>query len=451
MFLWMPVKSYSQSGSKINSIQWVNNLSWDQIKTKAKAENKFIFVDCFATWCLPCKKMDSEVLALDTVGMVLNSRYISIKVQMDTSKNDNVITKKWYSDASKIMNEFKINAFPTFLFFDPNGVLVHRGIGVHNRDGFLSLATDALNPETQYYSLLKRYREGDTNNLNLKWLARSAKLFEENEMANDIATSFLEVIEMDDMNDIDNVKFVREFRHLSESQKRLRDYVENIVDIDRLNELNISLMADHMNGTNGKTFQLFYNNADTINEIMKTDGYAQRVIDNLITQQEVKPILDQYNFYSLTPNWDSIRFLISKRYNDKYANRITSSSKVSWYLKRQDWSDYTRSLVEYFDTYGNKDNPIMNNNSAWAIFERSKNKGELLAALRWIEELLNNKRFSNWGPALDTYANLLYKLGRTKEAIKWQELAVKYSPLDTDNMMRLQKMKKGEPTWISSK
>ncbi|MBO9572315.1 MAG: hypothetical protein J7497_08925, partial [Chitinophagaceae bacterium] len=34
-----------------SGINFEVRLTWQQIKDKAKAENKFIFVDCYATWC----------------------------------------------------------------------------------------------------------------------------------------------------------------------------------------------------------------------------------------------------------------------------------------------------------------------------------------------------------------------------------------------------------------
>src|ERR1044072_3274365 len=75
-------------------IKWTDSLTWQQIKEKAKKENKYIFVDCFTTWCRPCKKMDKDVYTNDSVGALLNEKFISVKVQMDATKADNEFTRK---------------------------------------------------------------------------------------------------------------------------------------------------------------------------------------------------------------------------------------------------------------------------------------------------------------------------------------------------------------------
>src|SRR5579872_1581201 len=80
-------------------IHFENGMSWEQIKGKAKVENKYIFVDCYASWCGPCMKMDQDVYSRDSVGDIVNSHFISVKVQMDTSKKDNDTIKTWYADA----------------------------------------------------------------------------------------------------------------------------------------------------------------------------------------------------------------------------------------------------------------------------------------------------------------------------------------------------------------
>src|SRR5258708_38089643 len=68
---------------------------WQAVLAQAKAGHKMIFVDCYATWCGPCKMMD-KVYANDTVGAYMNKRFISIKLQMATSRSDDALVKSWY-------------------------------------------------------------------------------------------------------------------------------------------------------------------------------------------------------------------------------------------------------------------------------------------------------------------------------------------------------------------
>lgn len=46
--------------------------SWAEIKAKAKAENKFIFVDAYTTWCGPCKWLSKKVFPQKKVGDLFN-------------------------------------------------------------------------------------------------------------------------------------------------------------------------------------------------------------------------------------------------------------------------------------------------------------------------------------------------------------------------------------------
>jgi hypothetical protein len=50
---------------------------------------------------------------------------------------------------------------------------------------------------------------------------------------------------------------------------------------------------------------------------------------------------------------------------------------------------------------------------------------------------------------MDTYANLLYRLGRNDEAIEWEEKVVTLNPnpKDEEFVETLKKMKAGKPTW----
>ncbi len=48
---------------------------------------------------------------------------------------------------------------------------------------------------------------------------------------------------------------------------------------------------------------------------------------------------------------------------------------------------------------------------------------------------------------LDTHANLLYKLGKKEEALKYEEKALAYDPANEDLKKTYTKMKAGQPTW----
>src|SRR5260221_8961830 len=116
-------QSLDTATSEDRRILFEPGLSWEQVKTKAKAENKYIFVDCYATWCGPCKLMDKEVYPNDTVATYINEKFIAVKLQLDSSKQDNENVKSWYATARKIGEEYEITGYPTFLFFTPDGKL----------------------------------------------------------------------------------------------------------------------------------------------------------------------------------------------------------------------------------------------------------------------------------------------------------------------------------------
>lgn len=93
------------------------------------------------------------------------------------------------------------------------------------------------------------------------------------------------------------------------------------------------------------------------------------------------------------------------------------------------------------------------NNKAWHLFKTSTDPEELQAAIAWMERVLQQPEDAVIAANLDTYANLLYKVGRVAEAIAWEERARKLageanSPDEAAGYQAvLDKMKEGVPTW----
>lgn len=134
-----------------NGIRFETDLRWAQIKEKALKENKYIFLDGFTTWCAPCKMMAKEIFPQSSVGEFFNKNFINVAVQFDITKKDNPDVKRWYKDAAQLKKEYKINSFPTYLFFNPQGELVHSVYDASaTAEVFITKAKQALDPKIQY-------------------------------------------------------------------------------------------------------------------------------------------------------------------------------------------------------------------------------------------------------------------------------------------------------------
>jgi len=409
-------------------IRFDNSISWNAIKAKAKEENKYIFVDCFATWCGPCKKMDKEVYPVDSIGKLFSDNFLSVKVQMDSTAKDNEDVKAWYADARQLQDEYKIAAFPTFLFLSPDGKLVHRSMGYIDPRGFASLAHDALNPNKQYYTLMETYRQGKMAYSDMPGLAITARSFRDAGFADTVAKNYI------------------------------NNYLLKLDDTALYTRKNLGFITDFTRSSTDKTFKMFYTRANRIDTVMKTKNLSQNLVDVIIEQEEINNILYKDGKPATdNPDWKKIQTNIKKRYNDPYADRIVLWSKIKWYERRKDWPEYCKNVILKVEKYGPYDKVFyyiqqptasLWNFSAWEIFMYGTDKAQLEKALEWSGQAIKTSIKPD-GEFFDTYANILYKLGRKEEALSYEQKAIELNPMAPDIKENLEKIQKGEPTWAT--
>lgn len=107
--------------------------TWAEVVAKAKAENKPIFVDLYATWCGPCKVMAKNVFTDNNVGNKFNASFVNYKI--DAEKGEGITLAKKYN----------IKGYPTFIFVDPtNEKEVYRVMGAMTATEFNAEADKAL-------------------------------------------------------------------------------------------------------------------------------------------------------------------------------------------------------------------------------------------------------------------------------------------------------------------
>ena len=68
------------------------DLSVEEAVSLAREEGKMVFVDTYASWCAPCKKLD-PVFADQEVASFYNLHFINIKVDMEGSLGEEMLYK----------------------------------------------------------------------------------------------------------------------------------------------------------------------------------------------------------------------------------------------------------------------------------------------------------------------------------------------------------------------
>lgn len=191
MGLAIALSGLSLKAQVSTGIEFAEDLSWPQILQKAKAEHKGIFIDCYATWCGPCKQMDAEVYPQPEVGVYMNPRFLSVKIQMDRTPADGEVVKNWYGTATMLANAYHINAFPTFLYLDENGKPMHRHVGSGTVKEFIGWAKEAQDTTKQYYAILRHYVPGKLDTAEVKGLALGS-IYSDPKLAGQLFTEYLQ-------------------------------------------------------------------------------------------------------------------------------------------------------------------------------------------------------------------------------------------------------------------
>lgn len=152
-------------------------------------------------------------------------------------------------------------------------------------------------------------------------------------------------------------------------------------------------------------------------------------------------------------DWESIQLELTKKYGAIEAENVVATAKVSYYKSKENWPEYSKSLIAFANNQGKTDKYDQMNNYAWEIFLHSNDKSQLEIALTWSKKAIEDEKKLNICVCIDTYANLLYKLDKKEDAIAMEEKALqiardnKSEDYIPDMVNTLEKMKSGKPTW----
>ncbi len=123
--------------------------TWKEALAESKKTGKPIFVDAYAKWCGPCKRMARTTFMNKEAGEFYNKNFINMKIDAEES------------EGRTFRKKYPVSAFPTLFFIDESGEVLHKTVGGKDVKGLISEGELALRKVDYSREYAKKYEEGD--------------------------------------------------------------------------------------------------------------------------------------------------------------------------------------------------------------------------------------------------------------------------------------------------
>ena len=143
------VLSFTGTSAWAQGVQFVEGLTYRQVLDSARQAGKKVFIDCYTSWCGPCKMMTRDVFPKKECGDYINPRFVAAKFDMEKG------------EGPELAKKFHVQAFPTFLVVDPaSGLEVARMVGGSEAKKFIEDLDNNLKGET-LATMTEKYANGE--------------------------------------------------------------------------------------------------------------------------------------------------------------------------------------------------------------------------------------------------------------------------------------------------
>ena len=346
--------------------------SFEEVKAKAKKENKLIFVDAYTTWCGPCKWMAKSVFTNDTVADYFNANFIATKIDME--KGEGIEFRKKY----------QVFCFPNLLFINGDGEVIHRRGGGMPPANFIAFAKEAQGTTNTYQAYAKEYetKKTDAQFLTnyLAYLSKTCMPYD------DIVASYFETQSLDQLN----------------------------------TRANWNMFFNYVKSYNSKAFNYVGNNIETFYKQYTKDSVDLKLKDVLYKSGQ-KAVFEKRNADS---SYNAFKVDIAKFPAD-ITNNVIFHLDLDKFSAKKDWNSYGELLLSKGDLYLTSKEF---NGIAWKAYENVDNPKVLEKTILWLKKYMdenqNNPKTSLYAE-YDTYASVLYKLKLKNEALAAANEALK--------------------------
>ncbi|MBL7840378.1 MAG: thioredoxin family protein [Cyclobacteriaceae bacterium] len=365
--------------------------TWAEILAKAKQQNKYVFVDAFTTWCGPCKWMDKNVFPTAEAGEYFNKNFVNAKIDMEKGEGLDIAKK------------YNVQAYPTYLYVDGDGNLVHRVVGSMETPKFIAASSNALDPNKQYGTLLRKFDGGDRNPDFLYNAAFAAQSAYDNKKAQEIGAAYLKT--QSNLLEEKNVKFISQFTGSATDPNF--EFMRK----------NASAFEASMGGKEQ------YNNR--MYQVAFQSSYADLGVKRDMTKEQAPEYIAKANDYF-------------KKVLPEQQVKLSSNFAMNIYRITKDWDSFAKAAIAYYDNNSSVSSMELNS-IAWTFYESIDNPEYLKKALGWgLQSVKMSEEYAN----TDTVASLYSKLGDKKNAKLYAEKAIELGKASGQDVSSTEKLLK---------
>ena len=344
--------------------------TFKEIKEKALKENKLIFIDAYTTWCGPCKYLSKYIFTNDTVADYYNTNFINAKFDME--KGEGIAMAKLY----------QVSCYPSLLFVDGNGNLVHRTAGSMLASAFVTLGKTANEPQKNFSYFKTNY---ETKKKDPEFLMQYIDMISGTCLEPDAEVAYYFSVQKDaDLSNEQNWNMIDRYTKHIDS----REFNYLIANKAKFESLYTSEKVNKKIATTATA---------SLQEAARTTPF------NKATYDDTKAKITALNLASGKESIFSVELELAK--------------------KNKDWKTYSELALANTDTYYSKNTEELNS-IAWDFYENITDKNALLKAEDWAKQSVELEPSY---PNLDTYASLLYKNGKKELAQSTASKAIEYA------------------------
>lgn len=279
-----------------------NHSDWSTILKKAADERKMVFIDCYTTWCGPCKMMAKNTFTQQEVGEFFNKNFINVKLDMEKEPGKSLKT---------ILG---VNAYPTLVVINAKQEIIHKAVGALQKEELLKFAAEALKGTGTLSSYHAKYKkEGVANKKFVLEYLQKLEAANEKEQRTSVINRYFEQLEKKDLLEKENWNL-------------LKKYVESI---------------------HNKAFQLVLNNQSDFIEVFGQKEVEDKVYFTFL--REGNQLCDKKENGDFVLNQEKKKSFLNQLKMNEVKNKdvIKAYSEISTTRSLKDWKAYIDTISEY--------------------------------------------------------------------------------------------------------